>query len=313
MHPASVPTLYQAERTDGTGSSVQNMMYGAAFAAVRGWNYGGILRNSGSTSSVRELLGAIGAGKTVSTSLRMTGHGQPFDPAVSFFFGTLELIQKTISTARNHTFAIKLKRKFNPATGGSTPMIEEMLMKLMALKDPLTGISAIVLPATLLDLSRFVSLDEFFNPPFRAALRASAACSISKVREWHFTDWRPSVALHVRRGDVTLSRHPMRYTSDEYYYNVAAVIRNHLPNADFHVFSSTRDQFRRGEKNHSIENANHRDVLHPSRSFDGYRQRGMSVHLDGDPLEAAAHLMTAHVVVIAKSAFSWAPAVFNPH
>jgi len=241
-----------------------------------------------------------------------------FDPFVEFYLGSSRRLIHDAIARPNGTTVIRLKTKFNPATGGSKPMIEEMTTKIRLVTDPLPRYHTIVLPGTYMDLNHFIhdgtdTYDEFYTGAFRSALRASAACSLSKQRTWYFRPGRPSVAIHVRRGDVTPARHPQRFTDDAFYYNLARVIQDHLPNADIHVFSSTRDQFRRGEKNHSLANANNRDVLHPSRSFDGYRERGMSVHLDGDPLEATAHMMTAQVLVTAKSAFSWLPALFNPH
>ncbi|KAL1527840.1 hypothetical protein AB1Y20_009220 [Prymnesium parvum] len=319
LHGARAPRLYHGERTDGTGSSLLSMLNAAAYAASRGWNYGGILRNTGPHSSARELLGPVHAGKPVTGAQRMTGHGQPFDPAIEFFLGSPRLIHERIDTPANRTLVVRLERRFSVAAGGSAPLIREMTSKLKALPPPPPD-AAVVLPGYFMDLSHFAEpgraegvYDAFFSPPFRAALRASAACGLSARPVWHFDASRPSVAMHVRRGDVTAARHPGRFTSDEFYYQMAAAIRIHLPQADIHVFSSTKDQFRRGERNHSLENAANRVMLHSSSSFDGYRQRGMQVHLDGDPLEASAHLMTANVVVLAKSAFSWAPAAFNPH
>ena len=320
MNSKGAPTLYHGERTDGTGSSLMSMMNTAAYAAKRGWNYGGIIRNSGARSSARELLGPALAGKQVAGGVRMTGHGQAFDPVVEFFLGTRQLIHETIEAPKNRTLVIKLKRKYSPAHGGSAPLIEEMTTRLKDIKEPMQGISTIVVPGYFMDLKQFGTgdgrngaYDDYYTAQFRSALRASAACSLSKQQTWYFRAGQPWVAMHVRRGDVTSSRHPDRFTSDQYYYNVARVVRQHLPDADIHVFSSTRDQFRRGEKNHTLENAVNRDVLHSARSFQGYRERNMTVHLDGDPLVASAHLMTAHVAVLAKSAFSWAPAAFNPH
>lgn len=317
MHPRGSPVLYQGERTDGTGSSLMSMINAAAYAARRGWNYGGVIRNTGSRGE-RALASAL-ATKVVRTSERLTGHGQPFDPAVEFFLGDRRLIHTNFVVSMNTSLVIRLSHKFNPSAGGSTPLIEEMTRKLASIKDPLPpSLSNIILPSSFMNLSLFENgdsrvLDNFFTAPFRAALRASAACSLSKRNMWHFEDGRPSVAMHVRRGDVTLARHPRRYTSDAFYFEIASLIRDQLPGADIHVFSSTRDQFSRGERNVSIENAGNRNLLHTSQSFDGYRSRGMRVHLDGDPLEASAHLMTAHIAILAKSSFSWVPALFNSH
>ena len=92
VHSIDAPVLYHGERSDGSGSSLLSMMNMAAYAASRGWNYGGIVRNSGAHSSARELLGTALAGKPVGGGMRITGHGQAFDPMVEFFLGTRGLI-----------------------------------------------------------------------------------------------------------------------------------------------------------------------------------------------------------------------------
>lgn len=315
MHRAGAPRLYHGERTDGTGSSLQNMMHTAAYAAWRGWNYGGIIRNKGGASLGMKLCGKNpGCGRNViTTSQRLTGHAQPFDPAVELFLGSASsLIHDSIAEDPATTTTILLKQRYIPGKG-SGALIAEMMGKLQAIRDR-GNMSAVVMPAYALDLNALTAgtayYDEFYSVPYRAALRASAACALSRHSLWHFRPDRPAVAIHIRRGDVNLARHPGRFTNDSYYYGVVEVIRQHLPTAEFHVFSSTRDQFRRGERNHS---ADARPLMHTSESFDGFRKRGMIVHLDGDANVASAHFMVARVLVLAKSSFSWAPAVYNPH
>lgn len=319
MHSSGVTTLYHGERSDGTGSSLQNMLHTAAYAARRGWRYGGIIRNHGAGSLGQLLCGRNSncARAAIRAPERMTGHAQPFDPAVEAFFGSAAALVHQALPEHDSSGAvvITLKRKYTVGQGSGL-LIAEMMARLEAVDDS-RNVTAVVLPAYALDLNSLTSgsstFDEFYTAPFRAALRASAACSLSQHSQWFFQADRPAVALHVRRGDVTLARHPGRFTDDSYYYGIADVIRRYLPSADFHVFSSTRDQFSRGERNNTIENFRARSVLHPSKSFDGFRQRGMAVHLDGDPNVASAHLMAARIVVLAKSAFSWVPAVFNAH
>ncbi|CAK0898551.1 unnamed protein product [Prorocentrum cordatum] len=59
-----------------------------------------------------------------------------------------------------------------------------------------------------------------------------------------------------------------------------------------HVFSSTEQKL-------------------PSSSFDEYRSKGLTVHLDGDVLEAWSNFARADVLVMARSSFSHVPAFFN--
>jgi hypothetical protein len=99
------------------------------------------------------------------------------------------------------------------------------------------------------------------------------------------------IAIHVRRGDVD-SNDKDRGTSDMWYFTLIEQLRTLVPDADIHVFSSLE---RRGR----------------SSEFDGYRTRGVTVHLDGDPMEAWAHFAAADVLVMAKSSFSHVPAFLN--
>jgi len=100
-----------------------------------------------------------------------------------------------------------------------------------------------------------------------------------------------TVAIHVRRGDVDPAD-KLRGTSDLWYFSLIAQLRELAPDADIHVFSAL-------------------EVGRQGSEFDGYRSRGVTVHLDGDPLEAWAHFAAADVFVMAKSSFSHVPAFLN--
>ena len=63
--------------------------------------------------------------------------------------------------------------------------------------------------------------------------------------------------------------------------------------ADVHLFSSTEGRY-------------------GASAFDMFRTRGVTVHLDGDPLVAWAHFAAADVFVVGKSSFSRAAAWLNP-
>merc|ERR1712129_312647 len=107
------------------------------------------------------------------------------------------------------------------------------------------------------------------------------------------------VAIHIRRGDI--KREDSRATPNEYYYELIDSIQRILPNAEFHIFSSTKNIL-----------AYIDSPLWFSRDFDGYRERGATVHLDDDSLLTPwVHLIRAHVFVMSKSSFSYVPAVLN--
>ena len=95
-----------------------------------------------------------------------------------------------------------------------------------------------------------------------------------------------------------------RWVSNEHYYAIVESIRRLVPDADVHVFSETYPGMSTKKK---VRRA------HPSSEFEGFRQRGMTVHLDGDPLLAWAHFATSNIFVQGKSSFSVIGGWLNPH
>jgi len=100
----------------------------------------------------------------------------------------------------------------------------------------------------------------------------------------------PRVAIHIRRGNDVGG---MRFTPDSYYFLVVRYIRKIIPTADVHAWSAT-------------------EGTHSASDFEEYARRNITLHLDGDPMQAWAHLASAHVLVMAKSTFSHIPAMVNP-
>jgi len=115
---------------------------------------------------------------------------------------------------------------------------------------------------------------------------------MTRPLSWFNTESRPTVAIHLRRFD--LMKGIWRWTPDEYYYSKVAWIRKIIPDADVHVFSATFTG------------------LWSSGDFDGYRLRGMQVHLDTDILDTWAHMARANVLILSQSAFSYLPGYFAP-
>eukprot|EP00747_Dinoflagellata_sp_TGD_P187213 gnl/TRDRNA2_/TRDRNA2_44758_c0_seq1.p1 gnl/TRDRNA2_/TRDRNA2_44758_c0~~gnl/TRDRNA2_/TRDRNA2_44758_c0_seq1.p1 ORF type:complete len:382 (-),score=15.62 gnl/TRDRNA2_/TRDRNA2_44758_c0_seq1:140-1285(-) len=108
----------------------------------------------------------------------------------------------------------------------------------------------------------------------------------------------PMVAIHLRRGDEPNRQHGV---PDSLYYHLVDRIKNHLPTAEIHVFSSL-------EKN--------RDGVRywKSSDFDGFRQKGMHVHFDEvGTADTWAYFARAAVMITAASTFSTASAVLNPN
>ena len=120
-----------------------------------------------------------------------------------------------------------------------------------------------------------------------------------------FASGKVSVVMHLRRAD--LERSDTRATPDGYYYGLADEIKKLLPpeDLDFHVWSSPK-------------NIPAFDYHYwKSEDFDGYRQRGMTVHLDekiddnDDMLKAWIHMARADIFIMSQSSFSMVPAYMN--
>ena len=111
--------------------------------------------------------------------------------------------------------------------------------------------------------------------------------------------------MHLRRAD--LERSDTRATPDDYYYGLAEEIKKLLPaeDLDFHVWSSPKN----------IPAFDYH--FWKSEDFDGYRQRGMTVHLDekiddnDDMLKAWVHMSRADIFIMSQSSFSMVPAYMN--
>jgi len=128
----------------------------------------------------------------------------------------------------------------------------------------------------------------YMTPAFLTDLRSILLPQLLPLAKAHAG--RFTVAMHIRRGDITLGRHSKRYTPDTVYFGVAAAIFKIREDAEIHVFSDSAEP----------------------HMFTRYLDLGIQVHLGGDALEAMAHFSTANIFVMAKSSFSFVPALLNP-
>eukprot|EP00435_Cladocopium_sp_Y103_P059214 s159_g21.t1 len=125
------------------------------------------------------------------------------------------------------------------------------------------------------------------------------------LRPLLFAPGKVSVVIHLRRAD--LERDDTRATADSYYYRLAKEIADIIPSdqLDFHVWSSPK-------------NIPAFDYDYwTSKDYDGYRERGMTVHLDekidnnDDMLVAWTHMARASILIMSQSSFSMVPAYMN--
>ncbi|CAK0811379.1 unnamed protein product [Prorocentrum cordatum] len=142
------------------------------------------------------------------------------------------------------------------------------------------------------------------------SLQAELTLTLSK-RSLVFAQGRLAVAVHLRRGDrwkapahkhgddVLLSTDAS--AEDAYYYGLIDIIRRAEPLAEVHAWSSLSGNW-------------------TSADFDGYRSRGVQVHLDADSDGDAEELINcwaqwtqAHVFLSARSTMSMVAVMLNPN
>jgi len=98
------------------------------------------------------------------------------------------------------------------------------------------------------------------------------------------------VVIHIRRGDVNLTDHPKRFTEIDYYVDLIQRIKAHSPRFTFMVHSE--------RQNLSIEEIQTLESI------------GTLLKLDTDLTEAWDDMIRAEILVLAKSSFSYVPALF---
>lgn len=266
-------SLYIPGRYDGIGGTAHSLILGMAVAADAGMDFGGMLTEAVDVNGTR---------------IRCDYCGEQAFAQHSGGSGTLDQIAGFLGVGR----ASRLFKTATPPIDAAVGRLEDLRQK------PHAGRANIVYN-TFCDKCAL----EFggkalpaLTPGFLDALRARVRGALSP---WFgqvdvFRPGVPRVALHVRRGnDVGHGAGGMRFTPDSYYFLIARYIRNILPTADIHAWSSTEGR-------------------HNASDFEEYARRNITVHLDGDPMHAWAHLASAHVLVMAKSTFSHIPAMINP-
>ena len=274
MHAASAPLLFVRPLVlDGVGTTVSHLLYAAAYAASRGFNFGG-------------AVGSV-TGKA--------SHGVSESRAIAFWFGGMvPVVPAAHGKGRGRVLQVHTLEELDAISPATLP--------------PATTITcscAHDFDSTLRRLARFRGrvVPELLLPllgSFTAQLRLGAARSLAEAARrvpdlmLGLASGRPRVALHVRRGDIHEQyQGGIRWEPDETYYRAVEAIRAVLPTADVHVFSET-------------------SALHPASEFRGYLTRGMRVHLNGDPFVAWSYMAMSHILVQGRSGFSFPAAAVNP-
>lgn len=260
---SGAPRLYVREQLNGVGNRLFFIMSGMALAAGHGMNFGGAVWNTGGNMS----------------------HGVDTDALLCRFFGI---------ASRSELFCLDPAGDFRGRKArdarSSLPLMPRI--QLMGTGRELQKQARSLKPGTNALLAALPSAPLNFTYYTPELLRRLAAPLQS--RPLLFDKGKPSVAIHLRRGDLKRWETD-RIIPDEWYYRMIESITRHLPNADVHAWSSTEKGF------------------YKESDFDGFRRRGVKVHLDDDDLlDPWAHLARADVTVLSRSQFSMPPALLNP-
>jgi len=264
FHNAGALRLYVNEHSDGAGHRLKNIIEGIAISLRFGLNLGGALP-----------VGTL-----------VTEHGHNFRDILNAFFG-VGAGDELVAASRE----VPVEKTINT--------VEALDSWLQSRGDNAAPVSSVYLPSVgdwqVWAGKNYIPAETIFPDDLRAALGQELA----KLPLPHFDPARPSVAIHVRRGD--LRRDDKRVIPDQYYLDMIQQIKKHIPEADVHIWSS-------------LENAEaYKRLKHWNVSdFDVFRREGITLHLD-DPglVEPWAHLARADVLIMSQSAFSAVPAYLN--
>jgi len=178
-------------------------------------------------------------------------------------------------------------------------------------------------PSEVAPLAFEYSYPLFFNEKFLASIRRGSDCGVA----FEMTTsnlFKPSsnesrvihVAAHLRRGDVETNKVKgrKRITEDNAYIELFTGIRSAIARispgvmVDMHAFTSCSRAL------DEVACDKHSEYVQSL-----YRVHGISVHMDyensatatKDAIRTWAHFISADVLIVAKSSFSFTPAMFN--
>ena len=288
------PTLFHAQLQDGAGAVALQAVAIAAYAAERGWNYGGSF-----------LPCAPGHVLCQGSCIREAKCPRLFTHA----FTASEAIALLLGDGLTHSLAgVNSTESLATAFGASrdddrSAVVVRSVKALGRLQPPVAA--DILFTQTGLpwpDVGRLLTQPTFLAAFRRDACRVAARANGTRL----FARARPSIAVHVRRGDrgVWVQQSATgggtvrdRWTSDSYFLGAIASARKLLPTADVHVFSSTEGAAAQADP----------------ELWSAYRRAGATVHLDEVSAPVVwAHLMSASVLIMSRSSFSVLAGITNP-
>lgn len=307
LSPPSAPLFVTNARKDGAGAGIQHVLYAMAFAARQGWNFGGAYFKSQSQYYHHAMMGRqptsfftnsryavprVIPTRHATETMRNEPVVMPFNAGHwSQMNDTTAPLPQALRVAQENGSLVTLQ--WRDKDSWTEVPLESLAGQPCGWKDWLPGCTT----------HNGTLLDEFLTPSFLSALAHDHACSMAKLKYTpkYFGAGKRTVAMHVRRGDVSSKDNQWRFTPNEYYLRAIAIVRRHWPDAEVHVFSAI-------ENNTLMPFRRHREIREDDVSV--LAHAGAHVHLDSEqPFVDWVHFVYADVFIMAKSSFSTAAAI----
>lgn len=133
-------------------------------------------------------------------------------------------------------------------------------------------------------------------------LRSICSCKIGEdgiaLKLNHYKKIGKNVAVHIRRGDVTLNTsNPdilVRFTPMEVFKNIILKLQQENPTFHFYIFTEL-----------TVENKHEFEIFHNIANLE--------IISDNNTLDTFHHLTNADILVTCKSSFSYISAFYNPN
>lgn len=275
------PLFFNRMRHDGAGATAANLLYAASYADHRGWTYAGALAY------------------WVKGKFYNHKHMVDVPSMVEFVFGRKLIYQNAHVTqlAVDSIWApevVGVERSLQNMTGPPWPA------QVIVLDSYVMHKIEKVLPAQELSIDGGVTkknvsnLGHIITPEFLKKIRAANPRRLEGVDYKFYPGAHPTVAIHIRRGDIGPSD-KLRYTPNSYYIDIARRIRAVYPEADIHAFTS-------------LEGG------HQGQEFAEFQQVSIPVHFEDVHAQLSwSHFMKADIFIMAKSGFSHVPALLSEH
>lgn len=125
---------------------------------------------------------------------------------------------------------------------------------------------------------------------------------------------RVNVAIHVRRGDIKILKHPDRWRDNFFYISLISKIKSQLPNAKFYLFSEgDKSEFSELSEMMSLEKDVYSFGMEPldTNNIKGKFDGEVNLILGGRDTEIFHHLVSSDVLVTGQSTFSTISAYFT--